>query len=489
MWVAESLVNHVEDEDQPPEQVAERYLTELIDRNMVQITKRKRNGKVKACRLPNALREFWLTKANQSRFLQRHTATDMNNADPKNPTILRVTDHLDEDDIWHHHIHGDTTRHRDDSASLRKHYKDVLSFLSFDAQEGSKPGQEIGNFLNECISSNCFLFLRVLDLERVYKPRLPKNIGRLTRLRYLGLRWTYLESLPSSISNLLKLQTLDLKHTYIHILPCSIWKMELRHLFLSETFRSRFPPQLIGNSLSDLQTLWGLFVDEETPVKGGLDRLVNVKKLGLACQSMSLQPQAMMVQLEAVADWIMNLEHLQSLRLKSRDEEGRPWNLSLRSLENHTNLTYMYLLGSLTSSSTLSQFPLSLIELTLSHSKLEDDPMQILKDFPYLKTLCLLAGSYVGKAMVCKSLGFPQLHVLKFWVLEQLEEWNIEEGALPCLRQLEIRSCRRLKVLPDGLEHVDTLLELKLTNMPQEIFNPDTHKIPSSCRVLQLNLE
>ncbi|MCI73746.1 disease resistance protein, partial [Trifolium medium] len=53
-----------------------------------------------------------------------------------------------------------------------------------------------------------------LDLERVYKPKLPNCIARLSRLRYLGLRWTYLESLPSSISKLLKLQTLDLKHTY-----------------------------------------------------------------------------------------------------------------------------------------------------------------------------------------------------------------------------------------------------------------------------------
>ena len=39
-------------------------------------------------------------------------------------------------------------------------------------------------------------------------------------------------------------------------------------------------------------------------------------------------------------------------------------------------------------------------------------------------------------------------------------------GALPRLRDLEIRSCAKLRKLPDGLQHVKTLQELKLSNMP-----------------------
>ncbi|MCI03352.1 disease resistance protein, partial [Trifolium medium] len=52
---------------------------------------------------------------------------------------------------------------------------------------------------------------------------------------------------------------------------------------------------------------------------------------------------AMTDQLEAVADWIAKLEHLQSLRLKSRDEEGKPWILHLKSFQNNINLTDMYI--------------------------------------------------------------------------------------------------------------------------------------------------
>lgn len=108
--------------------------------------------------------------------------------------------------------------------------------------------------------------------------------------------------------------------------------------------------------------------------------------------------------------------------------------------------------------------------------------MQTLKDLPNLHSLSLLAESYLGKDLVCSSQSFPQLHVLKFWKLEQLEEWNIEPEALPSLRQLEIRSCPGMKMLPDGLKHVNTLLELKLTNMPTEI-NTDKHSIPPKCEV------
>ncbi|QCE07787.1 disease resistance protein RPM1 [Vigna unguiculata] len=468
LWVAEGLVTLGEDQEWPPELVAETYLTELIDLDMGQIAKRKPNGKGF-----NSLRQ--ILKSTKSRIPEVGTSTDLE-AVPKNSRIRRVADHLEVKDIWHTHIHDNINTYARDCTSLRTYYKNVLSFLSFDTRQGSKPGQDIGNFLNLCIWNNCLLQLRVLDLEGVYKPKLPKDIAKLLGLRYLGLRWTYLESLPSSISSLLQLQTLDLKHTYIQTLPISIWKMKLRHLFLSESNRTRFPPKPIGidigRSLHDLQTLWGVFVDEETPVKGGLDKLVNITKLGITCQS----------QVSAVADWIVKLQYLQSLRLKSRDKQGRPSQIHLEFLKHHTNLTDLYLLGNLNTPLNQLFLPPTLVVLTLSHSKLVNDPMQILKDAPNLRSLSLLAESYLGRTIVCTSESFSQLRVLRVWKLEQLEEWKIEQKALPSLRELEIRLCRRMKVLPDGLNHVNSLLELKLTNMSMEI-KTEKHNIPWNCKV------
>jgi hypothetical protein len=65
-------------------------------------------------------------------------------------------------------------------------------------------------------------------------------------------------------------------------------------------------------------------------VKNGLDKLVNIKKLGLECQAMSpAEEEAMAPQLEAVADWITTLVHLQSLRLTSK----RIWEMFEFTLE------------------------------------------------------------------------------------------------------------------------------------------------------------
>ena len=67
--------------------------------------------------------------------------------------------------------------------------------------------------------------------------------------------------------------------------------------------------------------------------------------------------------------------------------------------------------------------------------------------------------------MSCSKGGFPQLHVLNFWTLQELEEWNVVEEAMPSLKKLEIRSCNSLKV-PTGLGNLKTLSELKLKDMP-----------------------
>ncbi|XP_030939996.1 disease resistance protein RPM1-like [Quercus lobata] len=464
LWVAEGSLFRLKRDDEFSENKAENFLMKLIDLNIVQVTKKKQNGKVRSCRLPVALRKIL--------SFERPVNTASQSSSGLQKKVW-VVDHYNstEPSETSNHIHGDNT----DNATLQASYEKSLSFLSFDFREGSQPGEEIVNFLDRCISCRCFLWLRVLDLERVFRPQLPKVLSKLVSMRYLGLRWTYLESFPSSISNLLELQTLDVKHTYISSLPQSIWKMQrLRHLYLSESYRSRFGPRPRGVSLTDLQTLWGAFVDEKSPVEDGLDTLINIRKLGVACRCMSNQEDAnhaMSSQLKAVAEWIQKLEHLQSLRLKSHDENNQPWDLHLESLRGHTNLSSIYFLGRLKFPSIISEFPENLIELTLSASALTVDPMQQLYELPKLRILRLFSGSYVGKNMCCPQNSFPQLRVLKLWKLEVLEDWIVEKGALSRLRDLEIRSCPSLYNAPDGLQGVKTLQELKLSNMPTEFLN------------------
>uniref|UniRef100_A0A803N5F0 Uncharacterized protein n=1 Tax=Chenopodium quinoa TaxID=63459 RepID=A0A803N5F0_CHEQI len=63
-------------------------------------------------------------------------------------------------------------------------------------------------------------------------------------------------------------------------------------------------------------------------------------------------------------------------------------------------------------------------------------------------TLKLLAESYCGQKMQCPENGFVNLRVLKLWMLNNLEEWVVELGGMPNIKELEIRSCQQLKELP-----------------------------------------
>nr|POE45923.1 putative disease resistance rpp8-like protein 2 [Quercus suber] len=419
-WVAEELLQQRAEDS--PECVAEKCLADLKNRYIIQVLETKPDGKIKTFCLHYALSERL----------------------PNESSVQRLADY-GKDEI--------------SQLDLRE-YRNLVTFLSFDVQEGNKPGENIGNFLQRGIATGCFHLLKVLDLERAFRPILPKKIGNLINLRYLGLRWTYLEAIPSSIGNLKNLQILDVKHTYIRKLPGSIWKLQkLRHLYLNQRYRSKFV-QPSGAALKNLQTLWGVFVDEDSPLTNGLNRLMNLRKLKLAFQ-LELSRR------KVLAEWISQLNHLQSLWLKSIGEMGEPLDLYLKPLSNLRNLSSLYLFGRLENPSIMEHLPQSLTEVTLSASQLSDDPMPKLGKLPNLRSLCLYSGSYKGTTMVCSIDDFPQLLVLKLWMLDTLQRWDVQERAMRNLRELEIRSCNELEI-PTGLTCLETLQELKLTNMPED---------------------
>lgn len=54
----------------------------------------------------------------------------------------------------------------------------LRTYLSFKIQKNDMPATEIDGFLNQVIAQK-FGLLRVLNLERVYNPKSPDNIGKL----------------------------------------------------------------------------------------------------------------------------------------------------------------------------------------------------------------------------------------------------------------------------------------------------------------------
>ncbi|OMO70588.1 Disease resistance protein [Corchorus capsularis] len=146
------------------------------------------------------------------------------------------------------------------------HVRQLRSYVSFDTLKGGIAARNSSMLLNKIMRKINLGVFRVLDLESVYKPQLPKAVGALLNLRYLGLRSTAINSLPVSIGILQCLETLDVKHTNITSLPDSLWKLgNLRHLYLNGIGLDSLELLSVG-SLNKLQSLCGLSIGTDSSI-------------------------------------------------------------------------------------------------------------------------------------------------------------------------------------------------------------------------------
>ncbi|XP_031247381.1 putative disease resistance RPP13-like protein 3 [Pistacia vera] len=420
-----------------PEDQVKSDFDELVQRNLIEVTKRRLDDSPKTCRLPKTLYSTFIEKAEQMEFFYLHKGKNSSSIS----CIRRLAEHWD----------------IQDGTPLDDWFKNLHSYISCNTQKGGKTSESVGNFLNNVIIKQGFQVLRVLDLEGVYKPVLPKLLGKLLLLRHIGLRKTFVDSIPTSVGDLPCLQIIDVKNTNITTLPKGILEAKhLRHLYLNEiSFPLSTLKSLKHGSLSKLLTLWGLFIREtECPKREWWNELKCLRKVGLTAHTKSLK---------IITEWILERTTLRSLRLRTINDNDEPSDLDLGSLKSHEELKEMYLVGKLQKS---IQPPPNLRILTLSLTRLNEDSIATLGQLKQLKVLRLFADSYQGKQMTCKRDDFPELCVLKLWKLKELRDWQINEQAMPLLKSLELRDCHKLKKIV-ALKNVTSLKELTLTNMTE----------------------
>ncbi|KAI3734487.1 hypothetical protein L6452_13957 [Arctium lappa] len=481
LWLAEGFVKSSE-KGIILEDVVEGYLEELVNRNMVEITKKRSDESPKKCRMIGVLHDIFLPRAVEIGLFHLHQKS-YGNSDAAEEPRIRVRRLIEYTNVK-------------DYLTSKAFNQNLQSYISFNGRKKDIPAKEVGTFLERTIGARGFGLLKVLDLEGVYQPKLPENLGNLFHLRYLGLRWTFLDTLPASLGGLLYLETLDIKHTHITTLPSSIWNMKhLRHLCLNG---SRLDISAKSRAPSELQTLWGLFVDEKNARKIGstLSRMTNLRKLDLTTRQSSSTATTTVTttgtshssSYEEIALWIQSLASLQSLRLRSKDKMGRPSELIIKPLSSLKNLSQLYLLGHLQKSLAWYQIPAGLKVLTLSVSQLENDPMPTLSQLSSLMVLRLLAASYVGEEMHCPENGFPALRVLKLWKLENLKIFTVHEGTMQKLHTMEIRCCEKLEELPVTLLQIEGFDNLILTDMPTTFASTIRKKKEKHTKIVEIKL-
>lgn len=416
LWTAEGFI--------PPrnrealDETAADYLEELVQRCMVQVVKRRSDGSVKILRVHDLIRDLCILEAKEDRFLDVHSTEDQTASSASRRVAL-----------FHY-----STEVLESLNSSCWHLRTLLGFNVYASDHLVK------------LRLHGLKLLRVIDLDGAPIRELPKEIKSVIHLRYLGLRNTGLSEIPATIADLCCLETLDVRNTLVHSLPDAFWKIRtLRHA----CFSSRGASLRNICAAKNLQTLMG--IRSGSWIWTVLPQLTKLRNLRIIHDSGSDEKE--------LPNSLWKLSCLVSFRF-----EGFSIPMDIfPALSDHENLHALYLSGQLSKRQQYpnsNKFPSSLTKLTLHKSALDVDPMATLKNLKNLRD-----GAYTGKEMVCSAGGFLQLQQLRLNYLPALEDWSVEEGAMPRLSHLTISGCKKLKKLPQGLRHVTTLKELELMDM------------------------
>ncbi|KAL1184725.1 hypothetical protein V6Z11_A01G064600 [Gossypium hirsutum] len=449
LWVAEGIVSSIEEEGNGEimEDVAEGFLDELVERCMVQVGERDPTLKVKTCHMHDLMRDLCLSIAKQENFFSiiNHSSVSLSNT----RAVHRI--------VVHQHIHVQRIK---SSIPLRS----ILFFwhpFDLDLELCLSDEDDFWWFVwFVCLilkwqrswnyTFGNFKKLRVLSFEGGVKGysgfKLSSAIANLIHLRCLNLCGIvfYCPNIPTSLGNLRCLQTLDLR-IFRHAdygamnVPNIIWKLEqLRHLYLPLTMT--YKTKLKLHTLTNMLTL--INFNTRNCLVADLSKFTKLRKLGI------LGP--------------FNIDDF-----KEKMDKNLPIIASdcLRSLSiwNYEGIDPKVLAHLLSSCVNFCE-----LILRVKVEKLPDFHHFSSKKLPNLRVLELYVYAFIGKEIVCSALHFPKLESLTFSELWNLEEWKVEEGAVPALRHLKISGCKKLKMLSVGLRFITTLQELKIEYIPKD---------------------
>ncbi|XP_057467371.1 toMV susceptible protein tm-2-like [Actinidia eriantha] len=450
MWAGEGFVR--DSGEQEAEDVGEDFLNQLIARNLIQVGRRKFDGRIKSVHIHDILHGLCVRVAKETSFF-----ITINNEVTRNSDIQvrRVTSHCSN--------LGDRTVNYFRTAKL-------YAVLCFGEDDWSKlKRKHVKKYLRES------KYLRVLSLNcRGLYIALPSEIGNLRHLSYvrLSVQGAAYVDLPTTISNLENLVTLDMRGCYRVVISHIIWNMKkLKHILLPEFCEIKFDSRgMLRNMVKvlhsteatsvNLQTLCGLAV-QCFPDNYLFPKFANLKKLGFSFGSGSNLLKA-----KVLLDSIIVPHKLEILRLYYLPHHA--FNIMDLNLHRYENLFTLHLYGPMTELPAYDKLPQNLTKLTLVSTCLEADPMDTLRKLPKLKILQFDFESYIGeKMMVCFGGGpnnFPQLQVLDITGLYNLKELLVEKEGMPQLTKLRMENRNLVMKIPSRIHDITEKVEVGYTH-------------------------
>lgn len=437
LWVAEGFIQQIG--QACLEDIAEEYLEDLVERNLILVEKKRANGRIKACRIHDMLRDLCLREGAEEKFLE------VIKGNVQNTSLIPIQN-------YHRRlcIHSHVLNY----ISSKPSSPQVRSFLCFAIEESELPPEHT-SFIHEA-----FKLVRVLDVRSISLSRFPSEIVQLVHLRYVALFGNF-KCLPASISKLWNLQTLivETKSRDLDI-KADIWKMlQFRHLHTSGSSRLHGPPAKTRKDNEDpfvrrnIQTISTVSPDSCT--ENILARTPNLKKLGIRGKLVTLME---VKGGSSMFDNFAKLDNLETLKLLNDTFPCPPSEGKLPCLPQWY------------------KFPPHLKKVTLLDTLLDWEHMSTIGMLPNLEVLKLKEYAFKGERWEPLDGGFRLLKVLQLGRTD-LVQWEASSHHFPRLERVVLKHCTKLEAIPSGLGGVSALQTM-------ELYWP-TSSAAASARVIQ----
>ncbi|KAJ3698471.1 hypothetical protein LUZ61_002176 [Rhynchospora tenuis] len=455
IWCGDGLIRIRPNDSRTVEEIAECILEDLAQRNMVQVLKRYPQGSIGFIRLHDVLSELAIRKAEELNFFMVRSKSDDWECCSKAPRMA-IHYPLDLDISL-----GNYASHN------------VYSLFIFNVPVKEITVKEITlnldcSKLRKLRVLSCEL--RKLDCFELRKWCTTVKLQSLEgapHLRYLQLV-ADIEGKESEFEEWIRgmkyLETLDLRGTECYLSDC-IWqaKTQLRHVFIYPGIKG-CPASI---DLKNLQTLRGFVEWNDQWGTSSFPNIPNVRDLSICI------PEK--VSAREVASLIGRLKHVVHLTMLGNAIDLQEIATATGSClfnENLISLSVYNYNDNRRDSATLSMplvlrddmLPPHLVELNIRGYEFGSDFIPVLEKLRSLKALTLWRMSSKEnedqvRRIKCSAGGFKQLELLIFRHLP-LEEWEIEPGAMPMLKWLQVSCCDPLRVPPELTNHLSGLQSL-----------------------------
>ncbi|KAH6786238.1 hypothetical protein C2S52_005790 [Perilla frutescens var. hirtella] len=444
LWVAEGLATAPAARDKTAEEVAEGYLTELIRRNLIQVSNSDFHGRPTNCRVQNLVLKFIIQKCNDDNFASifDHDQIQIIKNIEGGQMIRRLSI---QNQFKHLEENGDFTGVRS------------MFLLRLPKIRSSDFEKNLGKLK----------LIKVMDVQGAPLTEFPKEITRFTLMRYLSFRDTNIQTIPSSIEKLSYLETLDLKQTAVTQLPKEIshlhnlchllvYKKNDHHVALDSVQGVKLHKAGI-RKLEKLQNLSLVKVDPKGDILKDLKQMIQLRKLGITG-----------LRWEHSKDLCAAVELMEKLTTLNLSSATMQEFMELEWLTNRPpkTLERLYLNGLLKAFPSWISKMDNLIRIHLKWSGLENFPLEDLEKLPKLTELHMV-DCYTGLELVFGVSGFKKLKILVVEKLKNVCTIVIQNGAMAELKQMSLRGCRQMRMLLGG-ENLVGVEELTLHDMDEE---------------------